>query len=167
VRRLFRVFAGLVLLRSEIRPWWVSMTPSVTHNPQISAALNGRWSSTGRACSPGSCGSQCTRQRKSILILFDQSCARMSSREKCLQVKVERTRFCLPPPPMIGCPILRALGEGWDKQNLRGKGLGGRAVVSHPSPRARRMGHPIIGGGGWSVTSQKGAFERCGMRGLL
>jgi hypothetical protein len=26
--------------------------------------------------------------------------------------------------PMVGCPILRALCEGWDKQNVRGKGLG-------------------------------------------
>jgi hypothetical protein len=50
--------------------------------------------------------------------------------------------------PMFGCPILRAVGEGWDKQNVRGKGLGGRAVVSHPSLRARRMGHPNIGSGG-------------------
>jgi hypothetical protein len=58
---------------------------------------------------------------------------------------------------MIGCPILRALGEGWDKQNMRGKGLGCRAVVSHPSPSARRMGHPIIGGNGWSVSSQRAA----------
>ena len=34
--------------------------------------------------------------------------------------------------------------EGGDKQNLRGKGFGRRAVVSHPSQSARRMGHPII-----------------------
>ena len=26
--------------------------------------------------------------------------------------------------PMVGCPILRALCGGWDKQNVRGKGLG-------------------------------------------
>jgi hypothetical protein len=37
---------------------------------------------------------------------------------------------------MIGCPILRALGEGWDKQNLQGRGLGCGAVVSRPPPEA-------------------------------
>ena len=45
---------------------------------------------------------------------------------------------------MLGCPILRALCEGWDKQNVRGRGFGCRAVVSHPSQNARRMGHPSI-----------------------
>jgi hypothetical protein len=45
---------------------------------------------------------------------------------------------------MFGCPILRAFCEGWDKRNVRGKGFGCRAVVSHPSQKARRMGHPNI-----------------------
>jgi hypothetical protein len=43
---------------------------------------------------------------------------------------------------MLGCPILRALREGWDKQNQRGRDPGATVLVSHPSQRARRMGHP-------------------------
>ena len=40
---------------------------------------------------------------------------------------------------MIECPILRAVGEGWDKQNVQGKGLGCRVVVSHISPKTSEM----------------------------
>jgi len=54
-------------------------------------------------------------------------------------------------------PILRVLCEGWDKQNLRGKGLGCRAVVSHPSQRTRRMGHPIICG--WGKGKRRGYYN--------
>jgi hypothetical protein len=39
---------------------------------------------------------------------------------------------------MIGCSILRAFGEGWDKQ-IPGKELRGRAVVSHISPKTSEM----------------------------
>jgi hypothetical protein len=59
--------------------------------------------------------------------------------------------FSFPSPPKIGCPILRAVGEGWDKQNVRGDGLGCRAEASHPSKGTRRMEHPIFGGDGWNV----------------
>jgi hypothetical protein len=34
------------------------------------------------------------------------------------------------PAQRIGCPILCAFCEGWDKQNLRGRASGGRAVAS-------------------------------------
>ena len=40
---------------------------------------------------------------------------------------------------MHGCPILRVVDEGWDEQGLRGKGLGGRAVVSHISQKTSEM----------------------------
>ena len=50
----------------------------------------------------------------------------------------EKKRFH-PSTPMLGCPILRVVGEGWDKQNLRGKGFGGRAVVSHISQKTSEM----------------------------
>ena len=36
-------------------------------------------------------------------------------------------------------PILRVVGEGWDRQNLQGKGFGGRAVVSHISRKTSEM----------------------------
>ena len=51
---------------------------------------------------------------------------------------------CVARELMFGCPILRAFCEGWDKQKVRGKSLGCRAVVSHPSQETRRMGHPNI-----------------------
>jgi hypothetical protein len=38
-----------------------------------------------------------------------------------------------------GCPILCVLGKGWDTRLLVS-----RFVVSHPSQKARRMGHPEI-----------------------
>jgi hypothetical protein len=47
---------------------------------------------------------------------------------------------------MIGCPILRVLGEVWDTTTLIPKPFSRRLYLSHPSPRTRRMGHPIIGG---------------------
>ena len=54
-------------------------------------------------------------------------------------------------PPKLGCPILRVVGEGWDKQNLRGKGFGGRAVVSHISPKTSEM----WGTRAWVVTEER------------
>jgi hypothetical protein len=42
------------------------------------------------------------------------------------------------PPTMIGWPILRALCEGWDTQNVRGKGLG--VEPSYPTLRKEREG---------------------------
>jgi hypothetical protein len=44
-----------------------------------------------------------------------------------------------PSPPKIGCPTLRAVGEGWDKQKVRGEGLGCRAVVPHISQKTSEM----------------------------
>jgi hypothetical protein len=44
----------------------------------------------------------------------------------------------LPSPLMIGCPILRALGEGWDKQNLRGRSSG--AEPWYPTLRKKHEG---------------------------
>ena len=35
--------------------------------------------------------------------------------------------------------MLRDPDEGWDKQNLRGKGFGGRVVVSHISQKTSEM----------------------------
>jgi len=46
--------------------------------------------------------------------------------------------FSFPSPPMIGCPILRVLGEGWDKQNLRGRASG--AEPWYPTLRQQREG---------------------------
>jgi hypothetical protein len=63
--------------------------------------------------------------------------------------------FGLSPTLIVGCPILRALCEGWDEQNVRGTGPRLRAVVSHPSQRARRMGHPTIGSSGSGSGSRR------------
>ena len=46
--------------------------------------------------------------------------------------------FSFPSPPMLGCPILRALGEGWDKQNLRGRPSGEEPW--YPTLRQEREG---------------------------
>ena len=40
---------------------------------------------------------------------------------------IDRKSRLFPQTQKIGCPILRALCEGWDKQTVRGKRLGGRA----------------------------------------
>ena len=39
---------------------------------------------------------------------------------------------------MVGCPILRALCEGWDKQNARGRASG--AEQGYPTLRKEREG---------------------------
>jgi hypothetical protein len=39
---------------------------------------------------------------------------------------------------MFGCPILRALGEGWDKQDVRGRASG--AEQWYPIRRKKREG---------------------------
>ena len=46
--------------------------------------------------------------------------------------------FSFPSPPKLGCPILRAVGEGWDKQNLRGRASG--AEQWYPTLRQAREG---------------------------
>jgi hypothetical protein len=52
---------------------------------------------------------------------------------------VEASLSCiLAPPQKIGCPILRAVGEGWDKQKLRGRASG--EEQSHPTLREQREG---------------------------
>jgi hypothetical protein len=43
-------------------------------------------------------------------------------------------------PRIGGCPILCVLGKGWDTRRSVS-----RFVVSHPSQKTRRMGHPAPG----------------------
>ena len=47
-------------------------------------------------------------------------------------------------PQRIGCPILRAVGEGWDATALHPEALARNFCLSHPSRKTRRMGHPIL-----------------------
>jgi hypothetical protein len=70
---------------------------------------------------------------------------------------------------MVGCPILRALCEGWDKQNVRGKGLG--AVQSYPTLRKEREGwgtRPLegatttLGRGGSDYTTRSWGWQKQG-----
>jgi hypothetical protein len=53
-----------------------------------------------------------------------------------------KTSFC--PAQRIGCPILRAVGEGWDATALHPEALARNFCLSHPSRKTRRMGHPIL-----------------------
>jgi hypothetical protein len=49
---------------------------------------------------------------------------------------------------MIGCSILRAFGEGWDKQ-IPGKELRGQSSgIPHLAKNERDVGHPSFGGDG-------------------
>jgi hypothetical protein len=47
-------------------------------------------------------------------------------------------------PQRIGCPILRALCEGWEATALHPEALARNFCLSHPSRKTRRMGHPIL-----------------------
>jgi hypothetical protein len=68
------------------------------------------------------------------------------------KLQVPRLRCALSSPtPGISCPTqgsgapsFALSAKGGDKQNLRGRASGLRAVASHPSQRTRRMGHPIL-----------------------
>ena len=55
-------------------------------------------------------------------------------------------RVFLALPQRIGCPILRAFCEGWDKQTLRGRASGEEQWHPILRKKTRRMGHPILCG---------------------
>ena len=63
------------------------------------------------------------RKKKLLRCVALMNSMRLSDKKHCIRVRTN--------------PILRAVGEGWDWQNMLAKNFWDRAVVSHPSPRAQ------------------------------